>query len=76
MTDWLQACHLDPLLDDSVMFTRRLRSLGKSVDLLLLDDLPHGFLNFSLASRDARHASDLCVGKLRHLLHLDEQQTD
>nr|KAG5689324.1 hypothetical protein BaRGS_018867 [Batillaria attramentaria] len=65
----LVACHLDPLLDDSIMFTRRLRALGKSVDLLLIDDLPHGFLNFSLASKDAKHASDLCIAKLRKLLY-------
>ncbi|KAL8612264.1 hypothetical protein ACOMHN_038176 [Nucella lapillus] len=67
----LVACHLDPLLDDSVMFTRRLRSLGKTVELVLVDDLPHGFLNFSLASHDAKNASDLCMRKLRQLLKLD-----
>ncbi|KAK7105785.1 hypothetical protein V1264_017119 [Littorina saxatilis] len=69
----LVACHLDPLLDDSVMFTRRLRSLGKSVELLFVDDLPHGFLNFSMVSRDAKRASDMCCAKLGQLLHLDEE---
>ncbi|XP_056010937.1 hormone-sensitive lipase-like [Ostrea edulis] len=64
------ACHLDPLLDDSVMFARRLRSLGNHVELHPMDDLPHGFLNFSTASREARLASDVCVDKIRQILQL------
>ncbi|XP_025100459.1 hormone-sensitive lipase-like isoform X2 [Pomacea canaliculata] len=64
----LVACHLDPLIDDSIMFTRRLRSLGKSIDLMMLDDLPHGFLNFSMLSQDAKRGSDICVKKLKEML--------
>ncbi|XP_061189140.1 hormone-sensitive lipase-like [Saccostrea echinata] len=64
------ACHLDPLLDDSVMFARRLRSLGNQVELYPVDDLPHGFLNFSTASKEARLASDVCVDKIRQILQL------
>ncbi|GFN86128.1 hormone-sensitive lipase [Plakobranchus ocellatus] len=61
-------CHLDPLLDDSVMFARRLRDLGIPVDLHLVDDLPHGFLNFALLSVEARQAADLCGRKISDML--------
>ncbi|KAJ8316185.1 hypothetical protein KUTeg_006199 [Tegillarca granosa] len=49
-----------------------LRRLGKSVDLHLIDDLPHGFLNFALVSSDAKRASDVCVDKIRKILHQKE----
>ncbi|GFR88337.1 hormone-sensitive lipase [Elysia marginata] len=61
-------CHLDPLLDDSVMFAKRLRDLHVPVDLHLVDDLPHGFLNFALLSEEARHAADLCGRKINDML--------
>ncbi|BFZ14026.1 hypothetical protein BsWGS_17065 [Bradybaena similaris] len=62
------ACHLDPLLDDSVMFARRLRDLQVPVSLHLVDDLPHGFLNFALLSAEAKQAADLCARKLSEML--------
>lgn len=40
-----QTVDLDPCLDDSVMFARKLRSLGNKVTLDILSNLPHGFLN-------------------------------
>ena len=46
-----QACHLDPMLDDSIMFAKKLDSLNKDVTLDVIDDLPHGFLNFVLVSK-------------------------
>ena len=43
--------HLDPCLDDCVMFAKRLRALHVQVTLDILPDLlPHGFLNFSQVS--------------------------
>ncbi|EDO39376.1 predicted protein, partial [Nematostella vectensis] len=56
----LVACTLDPILDDSIEFARRLRSLGKPVELYILDDLPHGFLNFNLLAQEAKEGCDLC----------------
>ncbi|XP_067674831.1 hormone-sensitive lipase-like [Haliotis asinina] len=64
----LVACHLDPILDDSIMFTKRLRKLGNSVDLHLVDDLPHGFLNFALVCKEAKQASEVCISKLQDML--------
>ncbi|KAK6173809.1 hypothetical protein SNE40_017204 [Patella caerulea] len=68
----LVACHLDPLLDDSIMFTKRLRKLGKKVDLDLVDNLPHGFLNFSLVSKEAKHATDMIIKKLKEMFKMED----
>lgn len=75
---YLVGCHLDPLLDDSVMFARKLRSLGRTVDLHMIEDLPHGFLNFSLVSSEAKLGSDVIVDKIRKVLHssLKEEEAE
>lgn len=43
----MMASELDPLLDDSIMFTRRLHKLGKQADVRIkvAPLLPHGWLN-------------------------------
>ena len=64
----MQACSLDPILDDSVEFARRLRDLGKDVELYILEDLPHGFLNFNLVSQEAKEGCDLCIACLKRSL--------
>lgn len=61
---------LDPCLDDSVMFARRLRKLGKEVHLQILDKLPHGFLNFAPVSKDAHEGSKVCIEEINKLLRL------
>ena len=68
---FFQSCHLDPMLDDSVTFTKRLQSLGKEAHLEVVDDLPHGFLNFVLLSREAKQASDLCTRCIQNYLTVD-----
>lgn len=64
----LVACSLDPILDDSVEFARRLRSLEKDVELYILEDLPHGFLSFHLVSQEAREGNELCIVCLKRTL--------
>lgn len=61
---------LDPCLDDSVMFARKLRSLGVLITLDILPGLPHGFLNLTPVSKEASEGSDLCVKRLQELLTL------
>lgn len=63
-----QACALDPMLDDSVMFARRLRCLGQSVTLRVVEDLPHGFLSLAALCRETRQAAELCVERIRLVL--------
>ncbi|XP_078389599.1 hormone-sensitive lipase [Cetorhinus maximus] len=64
----LVACALDPMLDDSVMFAKRLRSAGQTVSLQVVEDLPHGFLSLSHLSRETKEASNICVVKIREVL--------
>ncbi|XP_043358055.1 hormone-sensitive lipase [Dermochelys coriacea] len=62
------ACALDPMLDDSVMFARRLRELGQPVTLQIVQDLPHGFLSLSQLCRETRQAAALCTRIIREIL--------
>ncbi|XP_074837127.1 hormone-sensitive lipase isoform X2 [Carettochelys insculpta] len=62
------ACALDPMLDDSVMFARRLRELGRPVTLRIVPDLPHGFLSLSQLCRETRQATALCTCVIREIL--------
>lgn len=62
------ACALDPMLDDSVMFARRLRGLGQPVTLRVVEDLPHGFLSLASLCRETRQAAELCVERIRLVL--------
>lgn len=41
---------MDPCLDDSVEFSKKLKKLGNDISIDILDGLPHGFLNFTLVS--------------------------
>ncbi|XP_061530279.1 hormone-sensitive lipase isoform X1 [Phycodurus eques] len=59
------ACALDPMLDDSVMFAKRLRAVGQPVTLCVVDDLPHGFLSLSQLSRETREAANVCAERIR-----------
>ncbi|XP_028333276.1 hormone-sensitive lipase isoform X2 [Physeter macrocephalus] len=63
------ACALDPMLDDSVMFARRLRSLSQPVTLRVVEDLPHGFLGLAALCRETRQAAALCVERIRLILN-------
>ncbi|KAK5861870.1 hypothetical protein PBY51_017312 [Eleginops maclovinus] len=59
------ACALDPMLDDSVMFAKRLRNVDQPVTLCVVDDLPHGFLSLSQLCRETKEAANVCVERIR-----------
>ncbi|XP_071987589.1 hormone-sensitive lipase isoform X2 [Engystomops pustulosus] len=65
------ACALDPMLDDSVMFAKRLRALNRPVTLKVVDDLPHGFLTLAHLSPETRAATDVCIQRIRQILRED-----
>lgn len=52
------------MLDDSVMFAKRLKGLDQPVTLCVVDDLPHGFLSLSQLSRETREAANICVERI------------
>ncbi|XP_069802545.1 hormone-sensitive lipase isoform X2 [Dendropsophus ebraccatus] len=62
------ACALDPMLDDSVMFAKRLRSLSRPVTLKVVEDLPHGFLTLAHLSPETRNATNVCIERIRQIL--------
>jgi len=62
------------MLDDSVSFARRLRRLGRVAHFDVLDGLPHGFLNFVLASPEAKAGSDLCIRRLQQIFSTTQRQ--
>lgn len=64
----LLACTQDPLLDDTVEFAKRLRSVKNDVELYILKGLPHGFLNFYFVSEEAREGNNLCLVCLKRTL--------
>lgn len=66
-----QACALDPMLDDSVMFAKRLRNIGQPVTLCIVDDLPHGFLSLSQLSKETREAANVCGERIRAVFTQD-----
>ncbi|KAL2079969.1 hypothetical protein ACEWY4_023762 [Coilia grayii] len=58
---------LDGLLDDSVMFAKRLRSIGQPVTLTVIEDLPHGFLSLTHLSKETEQASEICTQRIREV---------
>lgn len=61
------ASALDALLDDSVMFAKKLRSIGQPVSLTVVEDLPHGFLSLSQLAKETDVAADICVARMREV---------
>ena len=55
------------------MFARKLRDLGKDVSLHIVDHLPHGFLNFSDASPEAKQASKYCLSRIMDVLKIEHK---
>ncbi|XP_061659981.1 lipase, hormone-sensitive a isoform X2 [Syngnathoides biaculeatus] len=63
----LVASALDALLDDSVMFAKKLRDMGQPVSLTVVEDLPHGFLSLSQLCKDTEVAAEICLDKIREI---------
>lgn len=60
------------MLDDSVMFARRLRSIQQPVTLCVVDDLPHGFLSLSQLSKETHEASNVCMERIRDVFTMKD----
>ncbi|XP_036001611.1 hormone-sensitive lipase-like isoform X1 [Fundulus heteroclitus] len=65
------ASALDALLDDSVMFAKKLRAMEQPVTLTVVDDLPHGFLSLAQICKETQFASDICVARIRDVFRPD-----
>ncbi|XP_060760864.1 lipase, hormone-sensitive a isoform X2 [Neoarius graeffei] len=70
----LVASALDALLDDSVMFAKKLKSIDQPVTLTVLEDIPHGFLSLSHLCKETKDASDICVTRIKEVFEQDAPQ--
>lgn len=70
------ASALDALLDDSVMFAKKLRNMNQPVTLTVVEDLPHGFLSLVQLSKETQEASEICVKRIREVFKLEEPPAD
>ncbi|KAF3707202.1 Hormone-sensitive lipase [Channa argus] len=61
------ASALDALLDDSVVFAKKLRDMGQPVSLTVVEDLPHGFLSLSQFSKETEVAAEICVAQMKEI---------
>ncbi|XP_074470550.1 lipase, hormone-sensitive a isoform X3 [Sebastes fasciatus] len=61
------ASALDALLDDSVMFAKKLRGMGQPVSLTVVEDLPHGFLALTQLAKETDVAATICVDEMRKI---------
>uniref|UniRef100_A0A4W6EFN3 Hormone-sensitive lipase n=1 Tax=Lates calcarifer TaxID=8187 RepID=A0A4W6EFN3_LATCA len=61
------ASALDALLDDSVMFAKKLRDMGQPVSLTVVEDLPHGFLSLSQLAKETEVATEICIARMREV---------
>ncbi|KAF4100629.1 lipase, hormone-sensitive a [Onychostoma macrolepis] len=73
---YIVASALDALLDDSVMFAKKLRNMNQPVTLTVVEDLPHGFLSLFQLSKETQEASDICVKRIREVFQLEELPAD
>lgn len=67
---------MDALLDDSVMFAKKLRNMNQPVTLTVVEDLPHGFLSLLQLSKETQEASDICVKRIREVFQQEELPAD
>ncbi|XP_053189914.1 lipase, hormone-sensitive a [Scomber japonicus] len=66
------ASALDALLDDSVMFAKKLRDMGQPVTLSVVEDLPHGFLSLSQLTKETDVAAEICVERMREVFQQED----
>lgn len=71
-----QASALDALLDDSVMFAKKLRDMGQPVSLTVAKDLPHGFLSLYQLSKETDVAAEVCVARIREVFEQENPPHD
>ncbi|CAL9690760.1 unnamed protein product [Knipowitschia caucasica] len=69
------ASALDALLDDSVMFAKKLRAMGQPVTLTVVEDLPHGFLSLSQLTKETEVAAGVCMQKIRQVFQGSDHDT-
>ncbi|KAG5446095.1 Hormone-sensitive lipase [Clonorchis sinensis] len=65
--------NFDPFLDDCLELAKRASRLGVSVDMRVVDDLPHAFLNFAPLGPEFQYANKVCMNMLKSLFERDPE---
>lgn len=60
-------------MDDSITFARHLRLLSVKHHLVIIHNLPHGFLNFYNANNDCKRATDRIMSDLARRYDINGQ---
>ena len=58
----------DPFIDDNIEFARRLRTLNVPHHLTVVDEWPHGYLDFGFASNDIAQYNIEIINMLRNIV--------
>lgn len=58
----------DPFIDDNIEFARRLSSLHVEHRMTVVDEWPHGFLDFSLAANDVAQFNVEMINMIRNIV--------
>lgn len=58
----------DPFIDDNVEFARRLRDLKVPHHLTIVEQWPHGFLDFGFAATDVAQYNNEVIKMLKKIL--------
>lgn len=66
----------DPFIDDNVEFARRLRHLNVSHHLTVVDEWPHGFLDFGFAAVDVAQYNIQIINMLQKILQQSSTNAD
>lgn len=66
----------DPFIDDNVEFARRLRQLNVEHELFVVDEWPHGFLDFGMASIDVAQCNQQMIQKLQQIVKQTLSEVD
>ncbi|CAF4618549.1 unnamed protein product [Rotaria sp. Silwood1] len=69
-------CARDPFIDDNIEFARRLRDLQVSHHLTVIDEWPHGFLDFGFAATDVAQYNMEIINMLQKILQQSSSNTD
>ncbi|CAF0802766.1 unnamed protein product [Rotaria sordida] len=69
-------CARDPFIDDNIEFARRLRDLKVSHHLTVVDEWPHGFLDFGFAASDVAQYNIEILNMLQKILQQSSSNAD
>ncbi|CAF4551736.1 unnamed protein product [Rotaria socialis] len=68
ITELFPPCARDPFIDDNIEFARRLRSLNVPHQMTIVDELPHGYLDFGIVARDVGENNARVIHMLQNIV--------